>query len=244
MRIALVSDIHGNALALDAVLRDAGARGAERVVCLGDTATLGPAPLQVLHTLQQREIPCILGNHDAFLLDPPLLRQYSQAPIVVEAVQWCAAQMGPREKAFLRGFLDTLELPLPGGRQLLLFHGSPYSHMQDLLSTTPEAELDHHLAGTTAQVLAGGHTHIQMLRQHGGRLLVNPGSVGAPFERYVHGRAPTILPHAEYAIVVADDDAVAVELHRVELERAQLRAAIEAWDGPPLFRADMLRQYS
>ena len=73
--------------------------------------------------------------------------------------------------------------------------------MEDILASTPPEALDAMLTGTTAAVLAGGHTHIQMLRQHHGRLLVNPGSVGLAFKDYVGGRIPTILNHAEYAMI-------------------------------------------
>jgi hypothetical protein len=66
-----------------------------------------------------------------------------------------------------------------------LFHGSPRSHIEDILASMPPEVLDAMLAGTTAAVLTGGHTHIQMLRQHHGRLLINPGSVGLAFKDYV-----------------------------------------------------------
>jgi predicted phosphodiesterase len=69
------------------------------------------------------------------------------------------------------------------------------------LASTPPAALDAMLAGTTATIPAGGHTHIQMLRQHYGRLLVNPGSVGLALKDYAGGRILTILSYAEYAMM-------------------------------------------
>ena len=69
MRVALISDLHGNAVALEAVLRDIARVGVDRTVCLGDTATLGPSPTAVLSRLRDLQIPCIEGNHDAFLLE-------------------------------------------------------------------------------------------------------------------------------------------------------------------------------
>ena len=245
MRIALVSDIHGNQLALEAVLRDVRAQGVDRVACLGDVATLGPEPLEVLHTLEALGCPCILGNHDEFLLEPELVATYTKAEVIVEAIHWCREQLGPRELTFLEGFRTTAELPLDDENSLFLFHGSPESRTRDLLATTPEYELEQALTGRRAAVMAGGHTHIQMLRQHRGTLLLNPGSVGMPFERYVAGARPVIMPYAEYAIVSAEHGRIAVDLRRVQLDKRALRAAAASWpQAPRLLRADLMLQYA
>jgi predicted phosphodiesterase len=114
--------------------------------------------------------------------------------------------------------------------------------MEDLLATTAPDELDRLLDGRRATVMAGGHTHIQMLRQHRGTLLVNPGSVGMPFKEYVFGRTPTLLDHAEYATVEAQDGRVTVTLRRVPLDKRALRAAISACDNP--LRGMLLQQYA
>ncbi|HMI91684.1 MAG TPA: metallophosphoesterase family protein [Polyangiales bacterium] len=245
MRIALVSDIHGNQLALEAVLRDVRAQGVEQVACLGDVATLGPQPLAVLHALEELGCPCIMGNHDEFLLKPELVARYTKAEVIAEAIAWCHDQLGPRELAFIASFQATAKLPLDGEHSLFLFHGSPDSHTCDLLVTTPEAELDHALSGRKAAVMAGGHTHIQMLRQHRGTLLLNPGSVGMPFERFVAGARPTIMPYAEYAVVSAAHGRIAVDLRRVQLDKRALRDAAASWpQAPSLLRADLMLQYA
>ena len=95
--------------------------------------------------------------------------------------------------------------------------------MEDVLATTAPDDVDRMLDGHTATVLAGGHTHIQMLRQHRGMLLVNPGSLGMPFREYVAGKQPTLMLHAEYAIVDVGSGAVSVDLRRVPLEQKALR---------------------
>jgi putative phosphoesterase len=242
MRIALISDLHATDVALQAVLDDIKRAGADRIVCLGDVATLGPSPTVVLQMLRDLKCPCITGNHDAFLLDPQLIHTYTEAPIVVDAVDWGRERLSRDDVAFLATFQPRLEIALEGGATLLLFHGSPESHMQDLLATTPPEELDHHLNGYQATVMAGGHTHVQMLRQHRGTLLVNPGSVGMPFKEYVGGRAPTLLDHAEYAIVESNRGSVGVSLRRVAVDRRALRAAIAATDNP--MRASLLAEYA
>lgn len=242
MRIALISDIHGNEVALEAVLADIAQHGADQVVCLGDVATLGPRPEAVLARLRDAGCLCILGNHDAFLLDPALIHTYTEAPIIVQAVDWCRSRLSAAELDFVRGFAPTRRLALDEGCELLLFHGSPRSHMEDLLATTSESKLDEALAGASATAMAGGHTHIQMLRQHRGILLVNPGSVGMPFKEYVAGRTPTLLPHAEYALVEAKQGAISVLLRRVPVDRRALRAAISGCDNP--LAGLLLQQYA
>ena len=241
-RIALISDLHGNELALDAVLDDIARRGADQTVCLGDVATLGPRPVAVLERLQKLGCLCILGNHDEFMLEPSLVREYSKIPVLLDAVAWCQAQLPSDALDFIRGFQDSCELPLDGKNRLLLFHGSPESNVIDLLATTPADELEGMLAGHHAAVMAGGHTHIQMLRQHRGILVVNPGSVGIPFKEYVGGGPPAVLPYAEYATVEATGGAVTVQLHRVPLEKAALRAAALSVDNP--ICASLAQMYS
>jgi putative phosphoesterase len=225
VRIALISDLHANEVALDAVLADITRLGVDRIVCLGDVATLGPRPSQILARLQDLGCPCILGNHDEFLLDADLIRGYTEAPIIVDSVDWCRAGLSAGELGFVGTFVRTLEIPLESGT-LFLYHGSPRSHMEDILAETPPERVDELLDGKVGTVMAGGHTHIQMLRQHRGILLLNPGSLGMPFKEYVAGRAPTILPHAEYAVVESSPSGVAVMLRRVDLDRAQLRDAV------------------
>jgi predicted phosphodiesterase len=239
-RIALISDLHGSEIALDTVLQEVKRSGVDRIVCLGDVATLGPQPLAVLHRLQDIGCDCILGNHDEFMLDSELVHSYSEIPLIVSAVDWCRAQLSSRELDFIRAFARTLELPLDGSNTLFLFHGTPESNMTDLLATTPPDVVDDMLRGQRAQVMAGGHTHIQMVRQHRGALIVNPGSVGMPFRAHTGGGPPEILPHAEFAIVSSRNGAITVELQRLALDGRKLRDAALSVDYPmskPLARA-------
>ena len=232
MRVALISDLHGNDLAFEAVLADIARYGVDRTVCLGDTATLGPRPREVLARLRELGCPCILGNHDAFMLEPGLVHSYTEAPVVVDAVEWCRDRLSADDLGFIRSFLPTLDLDLGGGKVLLLFHGTPRSHMENLLCTTPADELDVMLGTRPATVMAGGHTHVQMLRQHRGTLIVNPGSVGLAFQEFVDGATPKLLPYVEWGCIEARRGAVAVSLHRLALDRAAVRAVAAASDNP------------
>jgi predicted phosphodiesterase len=212
------------------VLSDARASGVDTIACLGDVATLGPRPRQVLALVREACAHFILGNHDEYMFAPEHLARHTSAPVVIDAVDWCRARLEPDDLAFIRSFAPRADLSLANGNSLLLFHGSPASNDRDLLVDTKESELDELFAGEHALVMAGGHTHIQMLRQHRGVLLVNPGSVGMPFERYVEGAPPTVMPYAEYAIVEVSGGNLAVSLRRVALDRDALFEAARSWE--------------
>jgi putative phosphoesterase len=241
-RIALISDIHSNALALRAVVADIRRVGVDQTICLGDVADLGPDPNAVIEMLVDLGCPCIMGNHDEFLLNPQLVQTYSVYPEVIASVDWSRDRLSSTELEFLRGFERDHEIALGKNAKLYVFHGSPRSNMEDLLPTTSPDMLDEMLAGVTATVMSGGHTHIQMLRQHHGLLLVNPGSVGLAFKDYVGGGPPTILAHAEYAIVEESGGAIDVRLRRVPLDIAKLCDANRQSDHP--LRDFLVRQYS
>jgi len=242
MRVALISDLHGSEFALNAVLADIARTGVDQIVCLGDVVTLGPRPREVLGRLAELGCICILGNHDEFMLDEQLTHKYSEVPVIVEAVDWCRAQLSAGDLKFIASFSSRFELKLNNSGTLLLFHGTPGSNTTDLLATTPAEQVDEMLGGRKATVMAGGHTHLQMLRQHRGILIVNPGSVGLAFKEHAFGREPILLPHAEYAVIEAMDGDISVSLRRVPLDKAELREAACSADHP--LKAWMTRMYS
>jgi predicted phosphodiesterase len=241
VRIALISDLHANEVALRAVLADVDRIGCDEVICLGDVATLGPRPNAVIELVRERTTRRILGNHDDFMLNPGLIHTYTEVPVVVESVEWCRARLSADEIAFLGTFSPHLELPLDGAGTLVLFHGTLRSHMEDLLATTPPEEVDEMLMGRLGTVMAGGHTHLQMTRQHRGILIDNPGWAGRRCRDNPPGRPPTLLGHAEYATIEVANGTVGVQLRRVPVDRAAMAAAIAATDNP--IRGYLLEQY-
>lgn len=229
MRLALISDVHGNLVALEAVLQRIDQLGVDLTVCLGDVATLGPRPGEVIDLLASRACPLVLGNHDEFLLDPATVTAYTDNPVIVASIDWCRAALSAAQLAYLETARPTLE---PAGAELLLFHGSPASNTTDLLATTPDADLDRHLGGRQTPVMAGGHTHLPLLRRHRGVLLVNPGSVGMPFEASARNGQPTVLGHAEFAVVDLVATGPAVTHHRLALDRRALHREAAACGCP------------
>ena len=229
MRVAIIADIHANLVALDAALADIEALRPDRLVCLGDVAATGPQPRPVVERLRGLGCPVVMGNADAWLLDPPAKVSADQDMRRFEEIdRWCAAQLAPADLDYLRTFAPTVELPLGDGAVLLCFHGSPRSYDDIIVATTPDDELARMLDGRRATILAGGHTHAQMLRRHQQMIVLNPGSVGLPFESSGAGggRNP---PWAEYALVEYVRGRLGVELRRVPLDAgAVVRAALDS----------------
>ena len=225
MRIGLISDIHGNLPALEAVLADVRAAGADQVICLGDVAVMGPQPRETVAALRDLGCPMVMGNTDAWLLDPhPHPPRDADTPIINAIEWWCAGQLLPQDLAFVRSFRPTVALSPGAGTNLLCFHGSPRSNVDAITATTPGDELDAMLAGAHSTLLAGGHTHTQLLRRHREMLLINPGSTGYPVEL---GPANDMRnpPWAEYALVTLDAQRLSIDLRRVPYDIAPLLRA-------------------
>jgi predicted phosphodiesterase len=233
MRYALISDIHGNALALEAVLADIERQGVDGIVCLGDVATLGPQPIPVLERLRQLHCPCILGNHDEALLNPTKAETLNIPAHLQSSLEWGRQQLTPEHFAFLRTFTPTHAVALSPNAELLCFHGSPLSNIDLILAETPIADLDRMLVGQSAAIFAGGHTHFQLLRQHRGQLIINPGSIGNVFlTPSLEANRPTLLPWAEYALVSWLEGVVSVDLRRVPFDVATHLRIINQTDLP------------
>lgn len=222
-RIGIFSDMHGNMIAFEAVLAALRAEGIEQFVCLGDVAATGPQPREVVQRLRELACPVVMGNADDFLLAPPEATSDDEAgdetlARILELDRWCAAQLSGDEHAYLATFRPTVTLPLADGGNLLCYHGSPRSYNDPIMPGTSAEELDAMLGEVTATVLAGGHTHQQMLRRHHKALVLNPGSVGLPMDRVPPGPGTRNPPWAEFAVLTCGAGDVRVELRRVSFD--------------------------
>ncbi|MFC6721580.1 metallophosphoesterase family protein [Halobacteriaceae archaeon SHR40] len=194
-RVGLISDVHGNAVALEAVLDDMGA--VDTVVCAGDIVGYGPSPEECLDTVRGRDIPTVEGNHErAVVAGRPYESgdRYAWKTLSESDLQWLEAR--PRERLLFDGRLKVV-------------HDHPDERNR---YTIPEAFDPALLDGEDVLVL--GHTHIQHAEVFDEGIVVNPGSVGQPRDGD---------PDAAYAIV--DLDELTVDLRRVsyDIERVQQR---------------------
>jgi putative phosphoesterase len=240
MLVALISDIHGNRTALDAVLADLQARPVERLVCLGDAVQGGPQPAETVAKLRELAFPVVMGNADAWMLTGVNTGQEGAPTETMLAIRtWSLARLSEDDRAFIRGFAPTVEIALSEERRLLCFHGSPASFDDLILPSTPEDEVVRFLGGTGAAILTGGHTHLQQLRRVGDALFVNPGSVGFA---YAHGQSVDRFradPWAEYALLSFDSGRFGLEFRRVPFDvDAVVQAAFDGgMPNPEAFAA-------
>ena len=226
MRFAFISDIHGILQSLELVLADLEQEKVDQIVCLGDVASFGPQPREVIVRLREMQIPIVMGNHDNYLLNPDLTKNH--LPRLRATELWCLKQLSAADLDFLRSFQPQLSFTLEPDTTLLCYHGSPRSNEEFLYPDTPAETLDGIFGGQPAQVLVGGHTHVQMVTQHNDMTLINPGSVGTPFEHPASGTDRRIHRRAEYAVVDMTDGRLTVNLHRLPIDFDQLAETARA----------------
>jgi len=165
VRLGLISDIHGNRQALDAVLDDLEREGVDQYICLGDVA-VGPQPAEALQRIRELGCPVVMGNWDAaFLGDMPEPKDKIGEQLV-EMSEWWASYLSTADREFMAGFVPMVKLDV-GSTPVLFFHGSPKSYNEWIFSTTPDDELRAMFDDVDERVLVGGHTHVQMIRRYG-----------------------------------------------------------------------------
>ena len=185
--LAVLADIHGNSLALRAVLADlAAVGGAEAVLILGDLAVFGPDPVGVLSLLKKFETAYFVrGNTDRYLVESRYpLQPHDQGwqAQILASFPWTARQLGQAGLQFLAELPQYQQLRLTPQHNILGVHGSPRSDEEGIKLDTPERELAALLMGKTCNLLFSAHTHLPCDRTVNGCRLVNVGSVGLPFD--------------------------------------------------------------
>jgi putative phosphoesterase len=237
MKLAVLSDIHGNLGALDAVLADCVARGVETIVNLGDILSGPLEPAATAARLMALDLPTIRGNHERQLLedDPAVMGpsdRHALAELDERALQWITA----------------VPVWLQIG-DILLCHGRPGDDMRYLLETVEPAgaraattaEVAERLNGIDARLILCGHSHMpRVMRLDDGRQAVNPGSVGLPaygWEWPHDHKMQTGSPHARYAVIETTAVGYAVELVSVTYDWEAAAARAQANGRPEWAKA-------
>ena len=242
MRIGVISDIHGNDVALEAALADLASYDVDQTVCLGDALQGGCQPREVVDRLRDVGCPIVLGNADAFVLTGSTAEAADDAGAEqrLHIRDWTVEQLGPDGLEFIRTFVPTHEIDLGGTGTLLCFHGSPRSYDDVLLPQMAPADLARSLDDTDANVLCGGHTHLQWTARIGEKTFFNPGSIGLAYNRFLPRERFFFHPIAEYAVLSATAEGVHIEFKHVPFDVDTLeRAALSS--GHPMAATEAAR---
>ena len=205
MRIAVISDIHGNQLALEAVLADLSHQSAvDHVVIAGDLCLNGPCPRQILEMVQELHCPVIQGNVDLEVVNEALGKGEKKRT----TVGWTREQIGQTGIDYLASLPFSHLVANPGGSNLLIVHANPLNLEDAIFPNAPDSELERLLGKMEPAVgaLAFGHLHIAYTRRWRHLLLADVGSCGVPRDEDLR---------ASYAILTWQDDTWQAEIRRV-----------------------------
>jgi predicted phosphodiesterase len=243
MKIVVISDIHGNAFALEHILPDLKREAADHIVCLGDAIQGGSQPTETVALLRELACPVVMGNADAWMLkgvetDGGTIPE-SRRILLNDVRAWSLAQLSEADKAFIASFQPTVELPLDGVRKLLCFHGSPTSFDDILLPTTSVEDFERLLTPYLPCIMTGGHTHMQQTRRLGAdSFFFNPGSVGFAYSHYLPEGGFHADAWAEYAVLTMDKGHVGLDFRRLPYEVNTLLGIYRASGRPHLDEAE------
>ena len=180
MRIAILSDIHGNLVGLDACLADLQQQGgADVVVAAGDLCMDGPKPKKVLQRLQEVGAQCIKGNTDRFVGATTEAELEGTNEEDRTQVEWVRADLGDKWVAWLRDLPFSLRFG-PADNELLVVHANPKTDSDHIWPDADDATLERFLDGESASTIAFGHLHLPYSRVWRGKMLVNVSSAGLP----------------------------------------------------------------
>ena len=216
MKLAVISDIHGNMQALKAVIKHIKLNKCDKVIGLGDYAMAGPQPVETvdwfIKAKEEQEFILIQGNTDKLIAeyDEGIYEALkSKYPVMANALKNDVELLNWRQKDFLRSLPNQLNLQFEG-LKLLLVHGSPRKNNEDILPDTPLDKLEEMIKDTDADIILCGHTHIPCgFQTVSKKTVINAGSVGRPF---------TEKPQACYLALTLENGKFLIQHHFVNYD--------------------------
>lgn len=240
-RIVILSDVHGNAVALEAVRKALRAEKPDHVAVAGDLALNGPDPAGTVDLLREMEADgavIVSGNTDIAVADFDYAAAFPwMAEGVPEAFQaaaeWAHDALGDERVSWLRRLPAERRLRADDGTMILICHGSPGSQTSGFDQALEASVVTERVSRTGARVIACGHTHVPEVRDLGWKLIVNDGSAG-----YVFDGDPT----ASWARLDINDGEVQAEIRRTEFDALAVADAISSRGLPgDVYRAATVR---
>jgi putative phosphoesterase len=233
MRVAIISDIHANISALEAVLEDLKSQNVDKTYCLGDLVGYAPFPNEVIDRIQRNAIPTIMGNYDDGVgFDRNecgcAYRDPEDQRLGDLSLMWTRKTVPPELKAFLRSLHPEIRFEADAKR-FRLVHGSPRRMNEYLFEDRPPSSFQRLAASSEADVLVFGHTHKPYTKRVDRVLFVNAGSVGKPKDGD---------PRACYVVLDTAGE-VSIEFLRVAYDIQTVASAIRQSDLPDKFATDL-----
>ncbi|MGK5083606.1 metallophosphoesterase [Bdellovibrionota bacterium FG-1] len=194
MRVAVISDLHGNYRALEAVIEDISRQNVDLTVCAGDIIDPFRRSLETWLKLKSLKIPCLRGNHEDYSMiyhHRPDIRPEIRTAVHFKPVQLVAQHLGPVIASELGALPLSYTVPGPGGDDLFICHASPLANNRSFIYGIDE-DLSKSLRSISASTIVAGHIHQQWVHQWSDKTLILAGSLGLPLSG---------TPEAEYLIM-------------------------------------------
>lgn len=224
MRYALISDIHGNKPALEAVLEDIHQAGVDAIVCLGDIVNIGPFSSECLTLIRELSCPIVQGNHELYLQGEVVPEDWQTCP-TWSPLRWTHSQLDDEQLAYVGDLPFSHELSANGRAAATFVHASLFDQFLGFYAGQAEDEVEQGMNGREQITLFCGHTHQQFYRQWGNSFIVNVGAVGMPLDG---------SPEAKYVIATRQQSSWNVEFRRVAYD---VDATMRAFDNSGLQEA-------
>jgi putative phosphoesterase len=212
MKIGLIADVHANAVALEAVLKDMGT--VDAIVCAGDVLGYYPYPNETVELLKKYDVHCVMGEHDKAIVTGDT--EWFNG-VTADTLKWTAKHLKRENLDFIKGLPDHFELD-----GMTVYHGNPGS-MRDFAFEYEPEKMCSVFESVGHKIFAFGHTHVPLRKECGDKTILNPGSVGQPRD----GNS-----QASYAIW--DTEKHTFDLRRVNYDFKQVQAKILAEGLPDL----------
>jgi putative phosphoesterase len=234
MKIGLISDVHANLPALEAVLDHASKKGVKGIWNLGDFVGYGPNPDEVIKILRTNGTLSILGNYDRKVLQVKRKQKKwtkTKAPDKWFAFLWAYEHLSAKSRKYLASLPEVQPVEFKD-HLIFLVHGSPLSREEYLDQDTPDERLLKLSKCVNANIILCGHSHHALVRLVGNTVFINPGTVGRPDDGD---------PRASYSILIIKKKRIEVIQYRVEYDVERTARSIRANQLPEKF-AQMLIQ--
>lgn len=214
MKIAVISDVHGNLEALKAALESIQKLKVDTIVCLGDLVGYGPYPNEVVELIREQRIMNILGNYDAAVLEERF-NYIRDNEVNKFCMPWAAKELKEENRAYLRSLPRQIVLEFEN-KKIYFVHGSARSINEYLKEDSREAE--EVMKIFEGDILVCAHTHIPYRKFYGSKLLLNDGSIGKP----KIGR-----PNGTYLIIDIDKEKIESEIVEFTYDYEKTARAME-----------------